>query len=149
MDWRFCDGELQVCMGPSYRNKSEDKLNLGKRLHTLCACARGQLSWYKAFWYCNCWVWGSQYFNTYHLASFATVKNYNDWPLLVQLHAVHLLLISEFNPAGNAEMGYKGWTVSHLRLSSFVPAKGLCLKSVTTCSLPCLIVINVWKQNPA
>lgn len=148
-DWRFSDRELQICMAPLYRNQSKDKLNLGKRLYALCACARRQLIWYKAFQYWSCWVWGTWYFSTYCLASSATMKNYNDWEPLVQLHAVHLLLITEFNPSGNAEVDYEGWTVSYLCLSSFMPVKGLCLKSVTTCPLPCLIVINVWKQNPA
>lgn len=36
------------------------------------------------------------------------MKNYNGWALLVQLHIVHLLLMGEFNPAGNAEVGCKG-----------------------------------------
>lgn len=36
------------------------------------------------------------------------MKNYNDRAPLMQLHAVHLLLIAEFNPSGNAEVGYEG-----------------------------------------
>lgn len=141
-NWRFCNEELQICLGPL--NQSKDKLYLGERLHTLCRRAAKLIQSFLISYLLGLRLLGAQC-----LPSFASMKNYNGRALLVQLHAVHLLVMGEFNSAGNAEVGCKGWTVPCQNLSSFVPAQRLCLKSLTICPLPYLIVINMWKQTTA
>lgn len=63
--------------------------------------------------------------------------------LCVCCWSVNLDLLEMWRQAMKAEL------FSYQCLSSFVPTEGLCLKSVTAYPLPCLFVINVWKQNPA